>query len=65
MGQIGALAAIEDQPYLAEAVARIARARAAISRIAASNGLVPLESAANFVTIDCCRDGAVRTARSR
>lgn len=56
MGQIGALAAIEDQAYLAEAVARIARARAAISRIAASNGLVPLESAANFVTIDCCRD---------
>ncbi len=64
MGQDRALAAIEDQPYLAEAVARIARARAAISRIAASNGLVPLESAANFVTIDCCRDG-VRTARPR
>jgi histidinol-phosphate aminotransferase len=58
MGQIGALAALEDQPYLAEAVARIARARAAISRIAASNGLVPLESAANFVTVDCRRDGA-------
>lgn len=58
MGQIGALAALEDQPYLAEAVGRIARARAAISRIAASNGLVPIESGANFVTIDCGHDGA-------
>jgi histidinol-phosphate aminotransferase len=58
VGQIGALAALEDQPYLAEVVARIARARDVIGQIARDNGLTPLPSAANFVTIDCMRDGA-------
>jgi histidinol-phosphate aminotransferase len=57
VGQIGALAALEDQEYLAEAVARIVRARDIIGAIARSNGLAPLPSAANFVTIDCGRDG--------
>ena len=58
VGQIGALAALEDQEYLADAVARIARARGIIGAIARANGLEPLASAANFVTIDCGRDGA-------
>lgn len=58
VGQIGALAALEDQAYLAEAVARIARARDLIGAIARDNGIEPLASAANFVTIDCRRDGA-------
>lgn len=58
VGQIGALAALQDQDYLAEAVARIARARDIISAIARDNGLEPLPSAANFVTIACGRDGA-------
>jgi histidinol-phosphate aminotransferase len=58
VGQIGALAALEDQPYLADAVTRIARAREMIATIARHNGLTPLPSAANFVTIDCGRDGA-------
>jgi histidinol-phosphate aminotransferase len=57
VGQIGALAALEDQEYLAEAVARIARARDLIGVIARDNGLTPLPSAANFVTIDCGGDG--------
>jgi histidinol-phosphate aminotransferase len=57
VGQIGALAALEDQEYLADAVARIARARGIIGAIARANGLEPLPSAANFVTIDCGRDG--------
>lgn len=56
-GQIGALAALEDQAYLAEAVARIASARSRIADIARANGLEPLPSAANFVTIDCGGDG--------
>lgn len=56
-GQIAALAAIEDQPYLASVVGRIARARDRISAIAAENGLHPLPSATNFVAIDCGRDG--------
>jgi histidinol-phosphate aminotransferase len=58
VGQIGALAALADQAYLADAVTRIARARDIIGAIARDNGLVPLPSAANFVTIDCRRDGA-------
>ncbi|CAN1722245.1 Pyridoxal phosphate-dependent aminotransferase [Hyphomicrobium sp. 1Nfss2.1] len=57
VGQIGALAAIEDQPYLKEVVAKISRAREMIGAIAQSNGLVPLPSGANFVTMDCGRDG--------
>lgn len=58
VGQIGALVALQDQHYLAEAVARIARARDIMAAIARDNGLEPLPSAANFVTIDCGRDGA-------
>jgi histidinol-phosphate aminotransferase len=57
VGQIGALAALLDQSYLARAVGKIARAREIISDIAASHGLLPLPSAANFVTIDCGADG--------
>lgn len=62
VGQIGALAALQDQEYLASAVARIAAARTRIARIAAEAGLLPLSSAANFVTIDCRRDGAFARA---
>lgn len=58
VGQIGALAALEDQTYLAETVARIARARDVISRVARDNGLTPIASASNFVAIDCGADGA-------
>lgn len=58
IGQLGALAALLDQPYLTEAVGKIGRARERIADIARSNGLAPLASAANFVTIDCGRDGA-------
>ena len=57
VGQIGALAALADQDYLGAAVAQIARARERIAEIARANGLTPLPSAANFVTIDCGRDG--------
>ncbi|MBC7833103.1 MAG: pyridoxal phosphate-dependent aminotransferase [Hyphomicrobium sp.] len=57
VGQIGALAALEDQEYLAEAVGRIVRSRDIIGAIARANALAPLPSAANFVTIDCGRDG--------
>src|SRR5262249_34914613 len=58
VGQIGALAALGDQDYLADAVAHIARARVRIGEIAIGNGLRPLASAANFVAIDCGRDTA-------
>ena len=56
--QVGALAALQDQEWLARVQERIADARARISQIALNNGLEPLPSATNFVTIDCGRDGA-------
>ncbi len=58
VGQVGALAAIRDQEYLAHAVGLITAARERIARIAFDNGLVPLPSATNFVAIDCGRDAA-------
>lgn len=61
-GQIGALAALIDQSYLTEAVGKIGRARERIAEIAGRHGLVPLPSAANFVTIDCGADGAFARA---
>lgn len=56
VGQLGALAALGDQAYLADVVAKIARARGMISDIARANGLTPLPSATNFVAIDCGAD---------
>ena len=52
-----ALAALKDQAYLADVIARIGASRDRISGIARSNGLLPLASATNFVTVDCGRDG--------
>lgn len=57
VGQIGALAALNDQEYLQQAVAQITASREKVRKIAVGNGLWPLPSAANFVTIDCGRDG--------
>jgi histidinol-phosphate aminotransferase len=58
MVQIAALAALADQSYLDEVVARIIAGRDRIAAIAAKNGLAAIPSATNFVTIDCGRDGA-------
>lgn len=57
IAQMGAVAALADQAYLTETVRRIAEARDRIADIARANGLEPLPSATNFVTIDCGRDG--------
>lgn len=57
LAQAGAIAALGDQPYLIATRARVAAARSTIAAIARSNGLTPLPSATNFVTIDCGRDG--------
>jgi len=54
--QAGALAALADQPYLAQVQQQIAHARGTIAAVARENGLTPLPSATNFVTIDCGRD---------
>jgi histidinol-phosphate aminotransferase len=56
--QLGAIAALEDRDWMAQTVARVARARARIAAIGASCGLRALPSATNFVTLDCGADGA-------
>jgi len=58
MAQVAGEAALADQAWLAEVVAKVAAGRRRIASIAAENGLMPLPSATNFVTIDCGGDGA-------
>ncbi|SDE45627.1 pyridoxal phosphate-dependent aminotransferase [Limimaricola pyoseonensis] len=58
MAQAGALAALQDQDWLAQVQAHVTDACARIAAIAHDNGLVPLPSATNFVAIDCGADGA-------
>lgn len=62
VGQLGALAALEDQDHLRDVVQKIDTARVELSAIARKAGLSPLPSAANFVTMDCMRDGAFAKA---
>jgi histidinol-phosphate aminotransferase len=62
IAQAGALAALADQAWLAEVSGQVAAARDRIARIARENGLTPLPSATNFVTVDCGRDGAFAKA---
>jgi histidinol-phosphate aminotransferase len=57
MGQAAGIAALADRQHLASVVERVAAARGTIADIARANGLAPLPSATNFVTIDCGRDG--------
>ena len=57
LGQVAGIAALEDQDHLRNVVTRVAAARQQIAAIAKRNGLTPLASATNFVTIDCGRDG--------
>jgi histidinol-phosphate aminotransferase len=58
IAQAGALAALADQAHMADVIRRVARARDRIAEVARANGLAPLPSATNFVTIDCRKDGA-------
>jgi histidinol-phosphate aminotransferase len=62
VSQAGALAALADTTWLDATRAKIAQSRAELSRIATDNGLTPLPSATNFVTVDCGRDGAFARA---
>ena len=57
MAQAGARAALEDGAWLTHVQAEVARSREAIAGIASENGLRALPSAANFVAVDCGRDG--------
>ncbi|MGR3486326.1 MAG: pyridoxal phosphate-dependent aminotransferase [Paracoccaceae bacterium] len=53
VSQAGALAALDDRVHLADVIARTARARDRVARIARDCGLTPLPSATNFVAVDC------------
>lgn len=57
IAQAGALAAFRDAEWLETTRKRVAAARDEIARIARDNGLTPLPSATNFVTVDCGRNG--------
>ena len=57
ISQAGALAAVNDQAYLENIQKTVIDARVKISDIATANGLQPLPSQTNFVTIDCGQDG--------
>lgn len=58
MAQIAGVEAIADQAWLQSVVARVDAGRNRIAAISEANGLKPLPSATNFVTIDCGQDGA-------
>ena len=53
----GALAALEDQPYLRDILRKTEAARQRLGDIAGKHGLEALPSATNFVTIDCGSNG--------
>jgi histidinol-phosphate aminotransferase len=57
MAQIAGVEALADQEWLRSVVDKVTAGRHRISAIAMENGLKPLPSATNFVTVDCGRDG--------
>ena len=65
IAQAGALAALADQDWLAQVVARVAQGRDRLAAIARANDANPLPSATNFVTMDLGRDGDFARATLR
>ena len=55
--QTAAIAALGDDEWLRSVVERVAATRRRLYAIAQENGLASVESATNFVAIDCGRDG--------
>jgi len=62
VAQAGALAALADRDWVNGVRVRVATARDRIAAIGRENGLVPLPSATNFVTLDCGADGGLARA---
>ena len=58
LSQVAALAALKDQAWLNHVVEQVKVSRQRIYEIARANGFSPIMSAANFVAVDCGRDGA-------
>jgi histidinol-phosphate aminotransferase len=57
LAQAAAIAALQDQTYLSEVREKTVISRQRLSGIAKANGLIPLPSATNFITMDCGQDG--------
>ena len=57
LAQKAALIALDDQAYLKKVILSVNRAKKVIENIAYENGLEVVPSFANFVAIDCGRDG--------
>mgnify|MGYP000851195452 FL=1 len=57
LSQIAALAAVQDQEHLNQVQQQVQGSLQRIQQIALNNQLKPLPSAANFLTIDCGRNG--------
>jgi histidinol-phosphate aminotransferase len=57
LSQIAAIAAVKDQEHLNNVQQQVQRSLQRIQQIALDNQLKPLPTAANFLTIDCGRDG--------
>lgn len=62
IAQAGARAALADQDWLAQVRQKVIAARDTFGAVARENGLVPLPSATNFLTIDCGGDGTFARA---
>jgi histidinol-phosphate aminotransferase len=62
ISQAGALAALQDEAWLAYVREEAGKAKAEIARIGAAHGLAALPSATNFVTLDCGADGRLARA---
>jgi len=62
ISQVGALAALADQVWLADVRDKVEASRQALYAIAEDNQLEAIPSATNFVTIDCGGDGAFAKA---
>ena len=62
LSQIAALAALKDQIWLTHVVEDVRASRQRIYEIAKASGLKPIDSATNFVAIDCGRDGTFAKA---
>ena len=62
ISQIGAIAALGDTEYLKQTQSDVVKARDTIAQIAIENGLDPIPSATNFVTVDCKSDASFAVA---
>jgi histidinol-phosphate aminotransferase len=53
LGQVAAVAALADENWLAHVKASVSRSLERIAALGRDNGLVPLPTATNFITLDC------------